>query len=241
MIGIGINIEFAAAAERLRNAGKELTEKQLRTAVSHGINRTVMQARTIARKEVKRVYTVAQRALDGRVDIDKSTTYHKKGKVLKDTYLTAGVIASPKPVPMEFFKVQFNPTPTTTTTFTKRGLKKTSTRKSKSKTFGRGVTIEAVRGDKQNIPFAFMLPTATVKVFARGKYRAGGNQWGFVRRHKRLTNANGNDSVKPMLSVTIHAAAINKKVQKTMGDKVENVFMKNVEHEIDVIAAGIVK
>lgn len=210
-----------------RNAaalGKTFSSKEIDRVTARAINEVLMRGRTIARTEVKRVYTVAQRGLDGRIDLDRATAFNKSGKVLKNTFLTGAIIASTTPLPMELFKVGFNPTATSKATFTKRGAKKVSQLKRPAKTYRMGVFIEAVKGRKEQIPYAFMLPTMTSKIFARGKYNPGNGSYGFVQRHKRLSNSSGNDSVKPLLSVTIHAAAINRKVQHSIEDKVYAIY-----------------
>ena len=46
-------------------------------------------------------------------------------------------------------------------------------------------------------------------------------------------NDNGNDSVTSMLSVTVHAAAINKLVQQGVADKIEIVFPQIFERQLN--------
>ena len=191
-----------------------------------------MDGRTIVRTEVKRIYTIAQRGFDGRIDLDRSTSFPHKGKVLQNTFLTGAVIASTKPLPMDLFKVSFSPTTQSSSTITKRGNIKVKGLK-KARNFGGGVIIEAVKGRKEIIPFAFMLVNNKAKIFARGEYRPGSGSWGFIQRHKRSANDNGNDSVTSMLSVTVHAAAINKLVQQGVADKIEIVFPQIFERQLN--------
>lgn len=236
---INIRTEVSQAVADLQRLGSQLSQRQLNTGISRGINKTLLLGRTEARAAVKSVYTVAQRGLDGRIDIDRSTVYNRAGKSLRNTFLTGAVTASSVPLPMELFKVRFNPTATSVSTFTKRG-KKVTKGASRKINYKGGVTIEAVKGRQEKIPHAFMLPSKANKVFARGKYKTGGS-WGFRTRHKRLTNQNGNDSVTPLLSVTIHAAAINKKAQALIEAKIRNNYLRNIEHELNVLNNGIVK
>lgn len=247
---INIRTEVSRAVADLQKMGSQLTQRQINTGISRGINKTLLLGRTEARAAVKSVYTVAQRGLDGRVDIDKSTVYNRAGKSLRNTFLTGAVTASSVPLPMELFKVRFNPTATSVSTFTKRG-KKVTKGASRKINYKGGVTIEAEKGKTKIIPYAFMLPTKSAKVFGRGMYKTG-STWGFVRRkfgseqkgqnrHSSLSNRKSSANVVPLLSVTIHAAAINKKSQALIEAKIRNNYLRNIEHELNVLNNGIVK
>lgn len=240
MISIDVRAETSKAIADINKLGQFLSDKQISRAVTRAINETLMPGRTEARKAVKQVFTIAQRALDGRIDIDKATTYHKGGRAVKDTFLTGAIIANSQPVPMEFFNTSFSYSGGSSTTISKRGIQKTKL-KSRAANFGGGIMIEAQKGKKENIPFAFFLPTMTGKVFARGKYRPGNGSWGFVQRHTHLNSNTGNDAVKPLTSVTVHAAAINSKVQSAMISRIQNTYSSNVERHLQLIIAGILK
>lgn len=220
--GSPIIIDARDILRTVNQLGAAFDQKQINKICSRSINEALMRGRTIARTEVKRVYTIAQRGLNGRIDIDRSTPFARQGKVLHNTYLTGAIIASTKPVPMDLFTVSFNPSRKTQSTITRRGKIKVS--KTRRSNFKGGVTIEAVKGRKEVIPFAFMLVNNKAKVFARGNYRPGKGSYGFVQRHKRLENSNGNDSVTSMLSVTVHAAAINRNVQAGVDSKITAIF-----------------
>ncbi len=234
--GAAIIIDARDILQNVRKLGNQFSDKEINKICSRSINEALMRGRTIARTEVKAVYTIAQRGLDGRIDIDKSTAYPKPGKVLHNTFLTGAIIASTSPVPMDLFKVQFNPTDRTKSTITKRGkIKVTNARKGMN--YGGGITIEAVKGRKEIIPFAFMLINNKSKVFARGQYKTGNGSYGFIQRHFRQENNSGNDSVKPLLSVTVHAAAINRKVQANVEEKIitifPNIFLRQLNAQFD--------
>ena len=228
-----ITIDFRDDLRKVRELGAAYSMKQINMIASRSINEALLRGRTIVRTEVKRIYTVAQRGFDGRIDLDRATSFPHKGKVLHNTFLTGAVIASTKPLPMDLFKVSFSPTTSTTSSITKRGKVKIKNLKKSKKSFGGGVIIEAVKGSPQAIPFAFMLVNNKAKIFARGKYNPGGGSWGFIQRHKRMTFDTGNDSVTSMLSVTIHAAAINKVVQNSVANKIMQVFPPIFERQLN--------
>ncbi len=227
-----IVVDFSDDLRKVMLLGSTYSVKEINKICSRSINEALLRGRTIVRKEVKQVYTIAQRGFDGRIDIDRATSFPRRGKVLQNTFLTGGIIASTKPLPMDLFTVSFNPSSQSKSTITKRGKVKVSNQK-KARNFGGGVIIEAVRGNKEIIPFAFMLINNKAKVFARGKYNPGNGSYGFVQRHHRQENAQGNDSVTSMLSVTVHAAAINRKVQVQVADKLMTVFPEIFERQLN--------
>lgn len=227
-----ITIDAMDDMRKVQLLGTAFSSKEINKIASRSINEALLRGRTIVRSEVKRIYTIAQRGFDGRIDLDRSSSFPKRGIVLQNTFLTGAVIASTKPLPMDLFKVSFSPTAQSSSTITKRGKIKVKGLK-KSRNFGGGVIIEAVKGRKEIIPFAFMLVNNKAKVFARGEYRKGDSSWGFIQRHKRLENDNGNDSVTSMLSVTVHAAAINKNVQNGVADKIQIIFPGIFERQLN--------
>lgn len=224
-----INIDVRQAVQSLKEVTYGTEPYEFSRAVSRAINKTSLLGRTEARKAVKSVYTVAQRYLGG-VEVQKA--YPNK--------LIGGVGASTKPLPMDAFSVKFSFSGSSITSISKRGVSKTKlSARGAKKMFGGGVMLEAVKGRVENIPYAFMIPTLTSRVFARGLYKGGGGSWGFVPRHKRLPNDAGNDSVTPMASATIWAEVVNPKSQQRIYDKINGPFVDNLQHEVDNILKGI--
>jgi hypothetical protein len=219
-----IYVNVGPAIAKIKSISNELSERNLARATSRSLNETILQGRTQARAAVKSIYNIPQKNLAG-VNVQKSTAKS----------LVAMLYASATPIPMDAFNPVYH-TATHTLSVSRKGAQKVKGAK-KSQTIGQGVTIEVIKGKKETIPFAFMIQGAKPRVFARGAYRSG-NLFGFVQRHKRV-NDEGNDiPIKPLLSVTIHAAIINKKALQTVEDKVNEVFPKIFERNIAHLLAS---
>lgn len=204
---------FSAAKDKL---GVEKFNK----AVMRSINEAIQQGRTVARSAVKELYNIPQRYLDG-VNITRATSLS----------LTATLYANAQPIPMDAFAPKFE-TESGSISISKKG-------QTSSKTFKRikanpiaGVSIEVIRGKREIIPFAFLIADGAPRVFARGEYKSGAS-YGFVQRHQR-ENSEGNDiPIKPLLSITINAAVINKTSMQRIEERVNTVFPKAMERNIN--------
>jgi hypothetical protein len=213
-----VYVNAGPAILKLRSISKELSEPNLARAVSRALNETILQGRTQARTSVKAIYNIPQKNLSG-INIQKSSSKS----------LVTTLFASATPIPMDAFNPVFH-TATRTISITRRGVQKIKGAK-KTQVVGQGVTIEVIKGQSQTIPFAFMIPNAKPRVFARGAYKSG-NLFGFVQRNKRI-NSTGNDiPIKPLLSITIHAAVINDKALQAIEKKVNEVFPRIFERNV---------
>ncbi|SHN45907.1 hypothetical protein [Chitinophaga sp. CF418] len=216
-------INSAPIIKTFRSAQQQLGERKFNQAISRGLNEAILQGRTEARMAVKAVYNIPQRYVGG-INIIKATSLS----------LEAKIYASTKPIPMDAFSP----------TFQQHGKALTISRKGEQKeravkrrgNNAAGVTIEVLKGKKEVVPFAFMIPGAKPRVFARGEYR---NSYGFHRRSSRV-NKEGNDTpVKPLLSVTVHAAVINKKAMEKIERKVLDVYPKSVARNIEYMLSNM--
>jgi hypothetical protein len=198
-----VRVEVKGAVDELGKAFKHLDKATVALASSRAINKSILLGRTMARTAVKGQYNIPQRYMKGIGNINA-----------RPSYLIGCITASAKPIPMDAFSPTFSFLTGTTTKTSRRGVQSTKLGTKGRK--GTGVTIEVRKGEKENIAFAFMLPTLTGRIFGRGTYRDG-NAFGFVQRHTHQAGPNGNDAVKPLLSVTVHAAVINPKVEKAIG------------------------
>lgn len=225
-----INLVITIDGTHLREQFANLTNYQFKQAVSRGINKTAMTGRTVARAAVKQVYTITQKGVSNAIDIKSSTP----------GTLTANILASAKPVPIQEFKHQFISTAGAIQKIKKRAGRDGKTITTSTRTAKRNLgtfTIEAFKGRKVEVPYAFIIPTSTRTIFGRGIYKTGGN-WGFRIRQagepRLRTNSGGtNEKVTPLTSVTVHAAAINKNTQMLIATRIESVFLKNIEHELN--------
>lgn len=215
-----IIVSVEQAYKDARKLHSQLSQQQLNTAMSRSLNETILQARTEARKMVKTIYNIPQKNLGG-INVNKAS-----GKTL-----TAWLYASAIPIPMDAFSPVFK-FGNSSITVSRKGQQKVKSLK--KKVIGAGVSIEVLKGQKETVPFAFMIAGAKPRVFARGEYRSG-TSYGFVRRNKRA-NAKGSDTpIKPLLSVTVHAAVVNETSIKSIEQKADAVFASILDRNINFL------
>lgn len=198
------------------NLGKE----QINKAAARAINRTLLKGRTEARKAVKAEYNIPQKNLDG-----------IRNKNAFPSFLEGYITASAKPIPMDAFSPKFE-TGGGSITVTRKGVQKTRDYKRSKKNPGKGVSIEVKKGQRQIVPYAFMIKGAKPRVFARGQYKGGGSSFGFIQRHKRQNSSGSDTPIKPLISVTVHGAVINNRVRENIKKVIDDNFERNMEHEI---------
>jgi hypothetical protein len=215
MISVNVN----QAVKDLRSSFKGLSKQKIEKATVDALNRTARLGRTVARSEVKKVYNIPQRYLN--------QVNYIPAKAVK---LKAFIYASSKPIPMDAFSPKFEFIPSagsaSIVSVTKRGVQKL--RAVKRLKQQQGVSIEIKKGERTIVPYAFLIPGAKPRVFARGSYKQGEGSYGFIQRHTREENSNGNDRVTPLASVTIFSAVINKKVEKQIERKISSAFSDNM-------------
>lgn len=214
MLEVKVNVQ----TNRITTAFQNLNKQQIAKATSVAINKTLLKGRTVARVAVKKAYNIPQKDLNS-VNIIRS----------RPSFLQGSIYASTKPIPMDSFSPKFDVVSggkvRGTQSVSKRGI--LSTRISKKKSQQLGVSIEVKKGERVSVPFAFMLPGSKPRVFARGEYLGGRGSYGFIRRNKRDENSNGNDSVKPLVSITVFGAVINDKVNKDIKRQVTTDYERN--------------
>lgn len=217
-----LRISVSRALRTLSEAQEQLGPRQFNKAVSRAINESILQGRTEARNAVKAIYNIPQRYVGG-INVNKATAQS----------LTAELFASATPIPMDAFSPRFQ-TATQSFSITRRGEQRTKAASKRRSNPAMGVSIEVLKGKREIVPFAFMIPGGKPRVFARGAYKSG-TSYGFVQRHKR-ENKKGNDTpVKPLLSVTVHAAVINKESISRIGRRVQAVFPRSIDRNINFL------
>jgi hypothetical protein len=214
-----ITIDVRQAVNDLRKGFQGLSKERIDKATVDALNKTARLGRTVARTAVKKVYNIPQRYMN-RVNYIPA-----RGK-----RLTAFIYASSKPIPMDAFKPKFQYISASGSashiTVTRRGVQNIKTiKRTKQQS---GVSIEVKKGERTIVPYAFLIPGAKARVFARGDYKSGNGNYGFLQRHTRKENDSGNDSITPLASVTIFAAVINPLVKKQIARKVEAAFSVNM-------------
>lgn len=219
-----IKVSTKEATQKLVSNFEKLSPGQVKSAIVSAINRTLSKGRTEARKAVKGEYNIPQKNLGG---VNKENA--------KRSNLTGYIIASTTPIPMDAFAPRFQVVTAGgnirgTQQISKKGV--LSTKLSGSKKRQTGVSIEVRKGQRETVAFAFMIRGGKPRVFARGQYRSGGS-FGFVQRNKRENKKGSDTPVKPLLSVTVHAAVINKKVESNIAEVITPYYNKRLEHELN--------
>lgn len=215
---IKVNVEQATAY--ITKQFKNLDAKQITQATVRAINRSLQKGRTAARTEVKKVYNIPQKNLEGVKTISANAST-----------LTGAVAASTKPIHMDAFSPKFQ-TQTSAIKISRKGIQVVKRLKGRRKNTQQGVSIEVMRGNRQVVPYAFMIAGAKPRVFARGKYRTGGGSFGFLQRNKRVNKSGSDTPIKPLVSTTIHSAVINDKVMHTINREVSPYYADRLQHEL---------
>lgn len=221
-------INVKEANKNLSELTKQLTGKPLALAISRGINRTLMKGRTEARRAVKSEYNIPQKHLEG-------INYEKSSPIT----LTGFVKASAKPIPMHAFAPKFE-TQKRAIRITKRGQQKVKERKRKVSNPAKGVSIEVHRGQREVVPYAFMIPGGKPYVFARGRYPGHGS-YGFIKRTKRERSTGSDIKVSPLLSVTVNGAVNNPTAMGNIKQVITREYPKELEHELKARIAKLPK
>lgn len=227
-----VEINVKSNLKEFEQLAKNLSDKQINKAASDAINKALILGRSESRRQVKKVYNIPNR-YQNFIDVKRS----------KPSSLSGHIFARTLPLPMDAFNPVFNVVQggavTSRLRVTRRGqLTQTNARSRKA---AAGVTIEVRKGKKTIVPYAFLIPGAKPRVFARGDYEQNG-RYSFIRRHHREENSTGNDRVTNMLSVTIYGALINRAVlpivEKKVGDNFNRLFENALHRQISMSASG---
>lgn len=217
-----IQVNTKAATEYITKSFKNLSSGEVAKATVRAINRSLIKGRTVARTEVKKVFNIPQKNLSGVTTINAKTST-----------LSGAVAASSKPIPMDAFSPKFQ-TETAAIKVSRKGIQVVNRFKARKKNIAKGVSIEVVRGNRQVVPYAFMIAGAKPRVFARGKYRTGGGSFGFMQRNKRVNKEGTDTPIKPLVSTTIHSAVVNDKVIHRINSEMTPFYTDRLQHELKV-------
>lgn len=217
-------ISVKDAIKTVEKAKEQLGERKVNQAISRALNESILQGRTEARSAVKAIYNIPQRYMAG-INVYKATSLS----------LVAKLYASSLPIPMDAFSPRFQQRGKSFT-ITKKGEQRSKQLK-RARTGVTGVSIEVIKGKREVVPYAFMIEGGKPRVFARGEYRSG-TGYGFVRRNKRVNKKGSDTPVKPLLSVTVHTAVINKDALGKVEVRINNVFPASVVRNISFLMGG---
>jgi len=214
-----IYIKTDSAIEALKNLGFSLSEKQIAVVCSRAINRSLYQGRTKARRQVKTVYNISQKNLNG-IDFKRANPNTVTGKLF----------ASRKPIPIDAFSPK-QETSSQSIKITKRGTQNIKEFSQAKKNPVIGVSVEIKKGQREIIPYAFMIAGGAVRVFARGEYKSG-TQYGFVQRHERVSNDGNDVPIKPLITISEFGSILNPKVLSEIGKEVQEFYPNRFVHEL---------
>lgn len=167
-----IKVDTHIALKAINKMAAELKPRQVAAAISRSINRTLTHERTVSKKLVRQKYNMPSDVVD---NFSIFTANHGN--------LTGKLAASSKAIPLH----RFNPTFTTSGYSAKiKRNKDGSTSKAVKQRSGRppkitGVQLTIIKGNKQNLNYAFITKGGAKPVFARGVYAGKGFSFGKSR------------------------------------------------------------
>lgn len=172
---MSISVNTQGATQQLRRLARGLSEPKVKNAASRAINHTIAKARTAVSRDIRSVYKISAGDVRQATQVVRSSA----------TTLTGYIYASSTPLPLS----KFNPTQVSLSgsvlVQTRRvggrdgGIASARARRGAST----GVTVEIMKGKKENLPSAFLKIAGSGKgtVMARGEYGSGGFDWGKKR------------------------------------------------------------
>lgn len=209
-------VNVGKAVKSLNHLKDELGPRKFGNGIARALNKTLNEGRTVARDAVKAEFNIPQKNLNG-INVRRANSQN----------LTGHIYASSRPLPADTFAPRFK-TQSASITVSKKGKQKVTERKSK-RSVPIGVSIEVHKGQRQVIPFAFMIAGGKPRVFGRGAYNGSK---GFEQRHKRVNSKGSDIPIKPLLSVSVHMAVMKQESIDKISDKLEREIFKNMGNEL---------
>lgn len=217
-----IRIQTSSVLPALKEIGADLSITQLNLAISRAINRSLEKSRTGARTEIKKVYNISQKDLDG-INYTRSTPHTLTGKLQ----------ASRKPIPLDAFSPK-QETTNSRISITRKGDQKIKKFKRNKSNPTAGISIEIKKGEEEIIPFAFMIAGGAVRVFARGQYK-NGTQHGFIIRHSRVSKTGSDIPIKPLITISEFGSILNPRVLSALEKQIHAFYPARLYHELKYI------
>lgn len=211
------------AAKRL---GANLSAKEIAKAESRAINHALGKARTEARRRVKLIFNISQKDIGG-IGINRSKANTLRGELY----------ASQKPIPLDTFAPK-QETGSRTVRITRRGEYRVRELRRIRKNPTAGVSIEILRGQREVIPYAFLIPGGAVRVFARGVYTKTGKGYTFNKRHHRVNKTGSDIPIRPLISLSPFGSVLNDQVITEVGNQAKHEVSERLVHEIHFIVNG---
>lgn len=221
-----IRIDARPGIRVLDEFRRQLAPKEVDLALSRSINRAISQGVTIGRRKIAAIFNIPQADLMQVIVISQATSRTLTGKILAD----------PRPRKLTSFSPKFDTPTKSISTRRRRDRQNRRTdvsvvsrdRKRRRRGGGKGTSVEVYKGQREIIPYAFMVPNF-VKVFARGVY----SDKGFQLRSYR-GNVDGKDlPISDLLSVSPYTAAVNREAMEEMKDKITDAYPVLLRRELE--------
>lgn len=216
-----INVDSRAARDTLINEiAKSLSPDQVKKATARAINHTLGVIKTSVNKEIRSVYNLSASDVRENLTIQKATNGNLKGFIKANR------------APISFSK--FNPV-----SISKSGngfIRGAISGKNKGFAFKKtrspnvGVSVQVLKGERKNVPSAFMLLQGSGKgsVMARGNYSTGSP---FKFDKPRLP-------IEGLNSISIHGATLHSKVTSIIMPMGSDRYTERLIHELRYISYG---
>ena len=224
-----IYIDTRQADAEVKRLESILSTDQIRKGIAMAMNETMALERTVFRKKVTSGYNIPFAMAKG---VEYKRAFSSK--------LYAEMGAPGKPLSLSYFKPKFvNAGYSATLRYSKKNGLTKKIAKGKKNTVG-GVSIEVIKGQPKNIPFAFMLSNSSKVVFARGAYGKGKSS-GFIERHHRV-NKSGNDTpISKMISVSVYSAAFGLDKLDKVPNELMPLYTQKLARILNSISEGAIK
>lgn len=207
-----IKVDTDIALKSVNQLAEQLKKKQVGSAISRSINRTLTHERKVSRQLVRARYNMP-------VDTIDNFSVH----TANPSSLTGTLSASSKAIPLH----RFNPTFTSETYSAKiKRNKDGTTSKTVKERSGRrpritGVQLTIIKGSKQTLNYAFISSGGLKPVFARGVY--AGKGFAFSKQRLPITK---------LQTVSLFQAIAGQATREDLNKDSLSFYQKTFEHEI---------
>jgi hypothetical protein len=216
-----VTVSVDKAIEKMKKNFSQLSEKEITAGVAAAINRAVKHGVTEGYKDIKGSYNLNQATLAGSLLPETAKSYLLIGKIK----------ASSKSISLSHFQPSFSFSKRSITKYSKKGVGVTKLLKGQSKTYSKGVTIEIIKGQRKNIPYAFMI-AGKAPIFARGVYKSGGS-YAFMQRHKRINTTGLDTPISSLVRLSTYSTLVNRRVMPSISLKINDMFNKRIDAEFN--------
>lgn len=202
--------------ERIKEQYSHVSGDILNQAISRALNRTAQQGRTIANKNIRKIYNISAAKINNEIKVSYSTARTLESKIR----------ASGAPLGMNNFQAKQEKS-LSTTGFNRKGVASTRLNRRARTNAVKGVTMTIKKGKSVNLPTAFIqVANGGITVFARGKYK--GTSEGMEFAKERLP-------IAKITTLSIPMMFANDEVLKPLSTELMSIFDSRITHEINYL------